>query len=330
MIIDLNGLLSDDIIIARGTPQGSVLGAIAYIVAHHDLQQTFERPENNHLYVDDLGSIYIPNIYFNFKNQIINIEQRMNKDLQKLTEYSNQWYQPINSKKTQFIVFTNIVNYPKLKINYEGSLLQQIKIFKYLGYQLGARTSFKPLVDAQLEKCRQTYPIVKHIHRQFPFFYKIKLQFFTIYTWPHRFALAPIYCLLSDSLKERTNSFYRRCLRIIYHLFQCSTMDLHTKFLLSTLEEKFQKSLVRRRYNIEQHEQELIACYLMNKNIINTTCHPYTQKSCIPSLPKVRPSTRTTKFYQNTTTYFDKSLQFVHCHRYSQSAQTTATTTPSL
>ncbi|CAM4809500.1 unnamed protein product [Rotaria magnacalcarata] len=57
--IDLNGLLSDNITIEGEASQGRVFGAIAYIIAHHDLQQIFERPENNHLYVDDLGSIYV-------------------------------------------------------------------------------------------------------------------------------------------------------------------------------------------------------------------------------------------------------------------------------
>ncbi|CAF2095552.1 unnamed protein product [Rotaria magnacalcarata] len=109
MAIDLNGLLSDNIAIARGAPQGSVFGAIAYIVAHYDLQQIFERPENNHLYVDDLGSIYVPNIYCKFQSQIIDIEQRINRDLEKLHDYAKQWHQPINSKKTQFVLFTNIV-----------------------------------------------------------------------------------------------------------------------------------------------------------------------------------------------------------------------------
>ncbi|CAM4782863.1 unnamed protein product [Rotaria magnacalcarata] len=99
MTIDLNGLLSYNITIERGAPQGSVFGAIAYIVAHHDLQQIFERPENNHLYVDDLGSIYDPNIYFKFQQQNIDIEHRMNKDLEKLHNYTKQWHQSINGNK---------------------------------------------------------------------------------------------------------------------------------------------------------------------------------------------------------------------------------------
>jgi hypothetical protein len=34
------------------------------------------------------------------------------------------------------------------------------------------------------------------------------------------------------------------------------TIDLHTKFLFPTLEEKYQKSLVKRLNNIERYEHE--------------------------------------------------------------------------
>ncbi|CAF4192873.1 unnamed protein product [Rotaria socialis] len=49
MKIVLNGQLSNNIILQRGAPQGSVFGPIAYIVTHYDLQQIFKVPENNHL-----------------------------------------------------------------------------------------------------------------------------------------------------------------------------------------------------------------------------------------------------------------------------------------
>jgi hypothetical protein len=44
--------------------------------------------------------------------------------------------------------------------------------------------------------------------------------------------MSTIYCLLSKIPKERINSFYRKCLRMIYHLFQCPTADLHEVFRL--------------------------------------------------------------------------------------------------
>ena len=310
MLIDLNGQLSDKVLIKRGAPQGSVFGAIAYIVAHYDLNQIYERPENNHLYVDDLGSVYVPNIYKKFKLQFLEIEQRINNDLIKLHEYAMKWHQPVNSKKTEFVNFTHIVNCPKLNISYNGTQLEQKNNFKYLGYRLDSKLSFKCIVDDQLQKGRQSYAIMKHIHRKYPSFFNLKLKFFNTYTWPHLHAMATIYCLMSNSLKGRINSFYRRCLRIIYHLFQCSTNDLHQIFHLPTLEEKYRKVLMRRLSNIEHHEQELIGCYLMHKSIVNETRRHYLEKPSIQALPRGRPSTRMTTFYDDSSTFFDKLLHF--------------------
>jgi hypothetical protein len=91
--------------------------------------------------------VYVPSIYPKYKNQLIDIEQRMNDDLLKLQEYAERWHQPVNSEKTQFVIYTQIVNHLKLNINYENSPLEQTKTFKYLGYVLDTRLSFKPLVD---------------------------------------------------------------------------------------------------------------------------------------------------------------------------------------
>jgi hypothetical protein len=143
MSIDFNGHISGNIAIARGAPQGSVFGAIAYIVAHHDLPQIFERPENNHLYVDDPGSIYIPNIYCDFKKQLVDVEQRMNKDLKNLRNYAKQWHQPMNGEKTQVVLFTQIVRHPKLNLHYEDTVIEQTKVFRYLGYQMDSKLPLK-------------------------------------------------------------------------------------------------------------------------------------------------------------------------------------------
>ena len=59
----------------------------------------FKRPKNKHLYVDDSGSIYIPNIYCNYQKQLTDVEKRMNKDLEELDNYTKQWHQPVNAKK---------------------------------------------------------------------------------------------------------------------------------------------------------------------------------------------------------------------------------------
>jgi hypothetical protein len=48
----------------------------------------------------------------------------------------------------------------------------------------------------------------------------------------------------------------------------------------------------------------------MHKNIVNTTRHHYLVRPCIQSMPRGRPSTRMTTFYSDSSTYFDKLLNF--------------------
>jgi hypothetical protein len=87
MIIDLNGRLLKKIALKRDALQGSVFGAIAYIVAYHGLHLIFQAPKNNHLYVDDLESVFVPSLYKKFSNQLTEVENRINNDLDKLHKY---------------------------------------------------------------------------------------------------------------------------------------------------------------------------------------------------------------------------------------------------
>ena len=68
MTIDYDRQFFSEINICRGAPQGSVFGPMAYVVDHCDLPQISDRPENVHLYVDDLAITYIPSIYLNHRN----------------------------------------------------------------------------------------------------------------------------------------------------------------------------------------------------------------------------------------------------------------------
>ena len=88
LIIDYDGYRSAKTNTGRGAPQGSVLGPIAYIIAHYDLPRIFERPENVHLYVYDLAIAYTPSLYLSRRKQIEDIERIMNRDLEKLLQYT--------------------------------------------------------------------------------------------------------------------------------------------------------------------------------------------------------------------------------------------------
>ncbi len=98
-LIDFNEQLLDKITLKRGAHPGSVLGAFVYISAHHDLHLVFQVPKNNHLYVDDLECVCIPNIYSIYKEQLIEVEKRINNDSINSHKYATKWHQSVNRKK---------------------------------------------------------------------------------------------------------------------------------------------------------------------------------------------------------------------------------------
>jgi hypothetical protein len=122
MMIHFNGQLSKEITLKRGAPQGSIFGAIAFIVAHHDLHMLFQfqAPKNNHLYVDDLGNIFIPKT-----------ELRINNDLVKLHNYATEWHKQLKCKKTEFVINSRLIKCPKLKILYNADHIEQKRNFQY-------------------------------------------------------------------------------------------------------------------------------------------------------------------------------------------------------
>ena len=310
--IDYGGIKSRSINVERGAPQGSCLGPAMYMISHHDLPLCFGDPNYVHAYVDDIAIIYLPSIHLKFKFQIVDIEKQINKDMLNLQMYANDWHQPLNPNTTEFVVHHKTVQCPKLDIYYDGVRIVQKKNFKYLGVHLGAKLSFRYMVEAQFIKLRKVYVILKYIHRQFPSFLKLKIKFFNTYVWPHMYMMVSIYCLFSTSLRNRVAGFYRRCLRLIYHLFQCPTEELHHHFHLPTLEQKYKKCLFKRMKSIQVHETMFIECVLQNKFLFNVLYRHYRIKAYLRNMPSSRPSKRITSFLNNTnTTFFDHLCEFV-------------------
>ncbi len=130
------------------------------------------------MYVDDLGSVFIPSLYNKFKNQLAEIENRINNDLDKLRKYATEWHQPVNSKKTEYIIFFRIVKRPKLKIIYNDNQIEQKKNFKYLGYRLDSKLSLNSIASDICEKSRQTYSNFEIYTSKIFFFLQAQTTFF--------------------------------------------------------------------------------------------------------------------------------------------------------
>ncbi|CAM4826176.1 unnamed protein product [Rotaria magnacalcarata] len=104
------GHLSKQVKVPCGAPQGSYFGPKAYIVNHFDLPSIFDCPSEVHLHVDDLAILYSSSIFLKYAQQANEIETRINSDLLKLANYAESNHQPVNNKKTEFVIYHNSSN----------------------------------------------------------------------------------------------------------------------------------------------------------------------------------------------------------------------------
>lgn len=267
---------------------------------------------NVHAYVDDIAIVYTPSMHLKFRYQIIEMENNINNDMKTLLAYAKDLHQPLNPMKTELVNYHRAVQSPRLEIYYDGAQIIQKRSFKYLGFHLDAKLSFRIMLDAQFVKLRKAYSILKFIHQQFPSFLELKLKFFNTYIWPHLYMLPTIYCLLSSTSRDRVAAFYRRCLRLIYCLFQCPTEDLHDHFKLPTIEQRFKKCLLKRLKTIQQYEPILIDTVLQNKQLINKLHNHYRIKANLRNMPTGRPNKRLAAFIDtDNSTFFDHLCEFV-------------------
>ena len=84
-----------------------------------------------------------------------------------------EWHQPLNPKKNELVFYHKSVQYPKLDISYDGMKIVQKKNFKYLGFIIDTKPSFRIMIDTLFIKLRRAYAILTYIHRPF-FIFKIK------------------------------------------------------------------------------------------------------------------------------------------------------------
>lgn len=123
---------SDIRTISRGTPQGSILSPLLFILYTADLLKHLEHC-NAHLYADDTQ------IYHSFSpNNVSTALVQINKDLDMIADWSRRNNLVLNPTKSQFIVMGNKFQRAKIKeqnprIEIGGELISQVENAKSLG-----------------------------------------------------------------------------------------------------------------------------------------------------------------------------------------------------
>ena len=144
--VNINNEISDRIELRAGTPQGSVLSPLLFLIYVNDVPVN---PLNNNTkisqFADDLG-------FWTFGKNEKYLELRLSKALSELEAWCSKWRIKLNAKKTQLIIFKQRKKTRPLKLKLFGEDLVEAKEAKLLGVILNNSLDFKNHIEESVKK----------------------------------------------------------------------------------------------------------------------------------------------------------------------------------
>ena len=224
--IDIKSTQSAVFNLAKGVPQGSVIGPVLFIVYHHDLLESLSTVQWKHLFADDLAVLFSPDSSLAPSNMINDIIEQIVKVLNRLIDYSKQWKQPINFNKTQWILFHRQVA-PKIPaVECQGHQIDHVKSFKYLGTILDEKLSFNSHIDYIKSKIKSNLNIFKRLSSTRMTSEKLNYRLFNAYIRPYYQSLLNIYPILTEGKKDQLEGLNRKIFRTIHYWHDARNIEI--------------------------------------------------------------------------------------------------------
>lgn len=221
------GIQSNNLINSHGVPQGSILGPLLFSIFINELPRICQQC-SIHLYADDTV------IYFSDTNPTA-IQNSLQTDFNLLQKwfYNNKLL--LNTKKSCCMVFGSKPSHPDqldLKIQTtNGSDLERVSSFKYLGLWIDPELTFKPHIDYIVKKCQASLSSLYRASECFTF--EVRKRLITQLIFPILDYADIIYMNTTDYILYPINVLFNSLCRFIlkcpfrtHHCFMYNSLSL--------------------------------------------------------------------------------------------------------
>lgn len=140
--------------IDNGTPQGSVCSPVFFNIMINDIFSNFKGDIGRALFADD-GAIWKRG------RNIACVSQRLQKAVDKVEVWANNWSFRLSVAKTQVICFTKGKKVPEVKLKLYNQELEQVSVVKYLGVWLESRLTYATHATKLINKCKTGVNILR-------------------------------------------------------------------------------------------------------------------------------------------------------------------------
>ncbi len=137
-----------------GTPQGSVLSPLLFIMAVNGIKQCIEYPVQHLMYADDL-------VIYTRGTQITNMQHVLQCTISKLTTWADKLGLRFAPSKTKLVHFTRKRSLPTIHLTLCNEQIQQSQVVKFLGVTLEQKLHWKSHIATLLKTATQRLNIMK-------------------------------------------------------------------------------------------------------------------------------------------------------------------------
>ena len=134
MVLDVNS--SQEYAVNAGVPQGSILGALLFLLYVNDLPDDFI--SDIAIYVDDT-TFYSKCDQASDLWQQLELASELESDIQDTVDWGKKWLVDFNTGKTQLVSFDRSNNNGSIDVKMDGSVLEEKSSFKMLGLTFSSK-----------------------------------------------------------------------------------------------------------------------------------------------------------------------------------------------
>ena len=203
----VNGHVSTSLQVTCGVPQGSVLGPLLFLVYINDLEFALDECRLK-LYADDTV-LYHPGI--NVQDSALKLQ----KSLDRFCVWAQANKLSINVKKSKLMVFGSrsaVKKANNVRIYMQGSLLQRVPTFKYLGTVLDPTLNFTHHLDSAIRIVTHKMTLLAKLKRYLN--NSVAIQIYKSMILPYLDYADVIFHNTNVSHLDKLQRLQNRCLRI--------------------------------------------------------------------------------------------------------------------